>query len=177
MVWLRHPAVAETMLTGLASGDPGHHLEGALDARDRLQDMGFRAPDWEALAKGMRPEVYPDAKILVQGALVGNVMRPEKPTLSSLTLPCGFASPAFLSSGRKVVFWKDFHSYDAPGPLTRASMLKCSECSFCVACGSPSLPRSVPVDCLGHHRAARATMMGSRWSLQLPVCVMRPVHV
>ena len=41
MVWLRHPAVAETMLTGLASGDPGHHLEGALDARDRLQDMGF----------------------------------------------------------------------------------------------------------------------------------------
>ena len=60
MVRLRHPAIVETMLTGLASGDPGHHLQGAIDARDRLQDMGFRAPDWGALAYGLRPEGFPD---------------------------------------------------------------------------------------------------------------------
>ena len=53
-------------------------------------------------------------------------------------------------------------SVAAPRPLARASMLKCSECSFCVACGSPSLPHSVPVGVAvfstGHHRAACATV-------------------
>ena len=52
MARLRHPAVADTTLTGLASA--------ALDARDRVQDMGFRAPNRSALANGMRPEEYPD---------------------------------------------------------------------------------------------------------------------
>ena len=39
MVRLRHPEMAATMLRGLTSDDPGHHLSGALVARDRLQDI------------------------------------------------------------------------------------------------------------------------------------------
>ena len=55
MVRLRHPDMAATMLRGLMSDDPGHHLGVALAARNRLQDMGFNPPEWDALANGLRP--------------------------------------------------------------------------------------------------------------------------
>ena len=58
---LRHLAVAETMLEGLNSDDPRHsHIHGAVVARSRLQDMGFRPPEWHALANGERPHGFPD---------------------------------------------------------------------------------------------------------------------
>ena len=61
MVRLRHPAAAETMLEGLNSDDPRHsHIHGAVVARSRLQDMGFRPPEWHALANGERPHGFPD---------------------------------------------------------------------------------------------------------------------
>ena len=61
MVRLRHPAVAETMLEGLNSDDPRHsHIQEAVVARSRLQDMGFRPPEWHALTNGERPHGFPD---------------------------------------------------------------------------------------------------------------------
>ena len=61
MVRLRHPAVAETMLEGLNSDDSRHsHIQGAVVARSRLQDMGFRPLEWHALANGERPHGFPD---------------------------------------------------------------------------------------------------------------------
>ena len=61
MVRLRHLAVAETMLEGLNSDDPRHsHIHGAVVARSRLQDMGFRPLEWHALANGERPHGFPD---------------------------------------------------------------------------------------------------------------------
>ena len=48
------------MLRGLTSDNPGHHLGGALAARNRLPDMGFHPPEWDALANGLRPEGFPD---------------------------------------------------------------------------------------------------------------------
>ena len=61
MIRQRHPLVAEFMLETLGSDDPGHfHLQGAADARSRLEDMGFRAPEWRALVDGARPLGFPD---------------------------------------------------------------------------------------------------------------------
>ena len=58
---LRHPATSETMLEGLNSDDPRHsHIQGAVVARSRLQDMGFRPREWHALANGDRPHGFPD---------------------------------------------------------------------------------------------------------------------
>ena len=47
--WSVHvtPLWRETMLEGLNSDDPRHsHIQGAVVARPRLQDMGFRPPEW-----------------------------------------------------------------------------------------------------------------------------------
>ena len=59
MIRLRHTFVAESMLAGLASNHPGHHLQVTATARSRLEDMGFRTPEWGALARGLRPEGFP----------------------------------------------------------------------------------------------------------------------
>ena len=61
MIRQRHPLVAEFMLETLSSDDPGHfHLQGAGDARSRLEDMGFRALEWRALVDSARPLGFPD---------------------------------------------------------------------------------------------------------------------
>ena len=44
------------LATNLSSDQPAHHLEGVVRARNRLEDVGFNAPSWEALADGVRPE-------------------------------------------------------------------------------------------------------------------------
>ena len=74
-------------------------------------------------------------KSLVQSTLVDNARPPEKPTLSSCT-----AVWARLSNvSRALVRSQGGHAglpfSCCPRLLTRALMLKCSECSFCVACG------------------------------------------
>ena len=57
MIRQRHPLVADFMVETLSRDRPNHfHLQGAADARSRLEDMGFRAPEWHALANGARPE-------------------------------------------------------------------------------------------------------------------------
>ena len=65
MVRSRHQAVAETMLEGLNSDDPRHsHIQEAIVARSRLQDMVFRPPEWHALANGERLHGFTDPDVL-----------------------------------------------------------------------------------------------------------------
>ena len=45
------------MLETLSCDDPGHfHLRSAADARSRLENMGFRAPEWRVLVNSARPQ-------------------------------------------------------------------------------------------------------------------------
>ena len=53
----RHALVADLIIRELSSDQPAHHLEGVVRARNRLEDVGFNAPSWEALGDGVRPEV------------------------------------------------------------------------------------------------------------------------
>ena len=57
MIRRRHALVADLIIRELSSDQPAHHLEGVVRARNRLEDVGFNAPSWEALADGVRPEV------------------------------------------------------------------------------------------------------------------------
>ena len=182
MVWLRHPAVAENMLTGLTSGDPGRHLEGALDARDRLQDLGFRVLDWGALADGMRPEGFPDDQDFGPSCLGWQREATREANtffLNTAVWPrLSNASRAFVRSRGGPVAGLPFSCC----PTSSHTRLECSECSFCVACGSPFLPRSVPVGVAVFSTVLATTVQralllecwvaeGSRWTLQPPGCV------
>ena len=64
--------------------------------------MGFRAPDWGALANGMRPEGFPDDQDFGPSCLGWQREATREantfPRLASPTLPAP-------SSGRKVVHW------------------------------------------------------------------------
>ena len=59
MIRLRHTLVAESMLAGLASNHPGYHLQGAATAWSGLEGMGFRTPEWGALARGVASRRFP----------------------------------------------------------------------------------------------------------------------
>ena len=49
--------MAELIVRELSVEHPVFHLAGVVAARDRLTEMGFVAPGWEALANGERPDV------------------------------------------------------------------------------------------------------------------------
>ena len=57
MVENRHPDVAAVMVRSLHDQNVGHHLQGAVEARQTLVDTGFAAPSWEDLARGLRPAI------------------------------------------------------------------------------------------------------------------------
>ena len=57
MIRRRHGPVAELIVRELSVEHPVFHLAGVVAARDRLTEMGFVAPGWEALANGERSDV------------------------------------------------------------------------------------------------------------------------
>ena len=133
VVRLRHRAVAETMLEGLNSNDPRHsHIQGAVVARSRLQDLGFRPPEWHALANGERPRGFPDpddvATPLGQIARIAQIPRRSSGGAAFLLLPV--LVHAFCTSGVPCV-----------RPPTKRT------------CGCGRL-----LDSFGHHRAACANV-------------------
>ena len=54
--WAHDQETARGRPHHLLSVQPAQCLEGVVRARNRLEDVGFNAPSWEALVDGVRPE-------------------------------------------------------------------------------------------------------------------------
>ena len=75
------PGSGGNRVGGFHKQDPRHsQIQGAVVARSRLQDMGFRPPEWHALANGERPLGSP---ILVMSVLDSAVGQPRTPMVFS----------------------------------------------------------------------------------------------
>ena len=55
MIRARHPTVADDVVITLSANLGGLHWQGANICRRRLQDVGFDAPEWGDLSRGLRP--------------------------------------------------------------------------------------------------------------------------
>ena len=59
MIWKRHPEVADVIMLALVRGGGGAHIEAARHCWKHLQGVGFDAPEWGDLVRGVRPGYDP----------------------------------------------------------------------------------------------------------------------
>ena len=163
MIRKRHPDISDFITVTLSRGGGGPHTEAAARSRESLVELGFDAPEWGDLARGLRPDFDPAAdqfpslsrngwqqkasdvveNVFLARSVWPTLAQPEQALLRSqqgpmaglpfTSLPLS-AETTFQSQEFRVLFLRRLWQ---PLPLS----------SFTCRCGRP-------LDSRGHHRAA-----------------------
>ena len=189
MVENRHPDVAAVMVRSVHDQNIGHHLQGAVEARQTLVDTGFGAPSWEDLARGLRPAITfddDDPTTPLHGWQFVATRAVHSRFIDIVVPRLPKSSRAMLRSQSGPL--ANVRSHAAQLPDTPRVMRKCSASFSCVACGSlfplPAVFAGVAV----HSISVATTVLhvlwrgswevaGSQWSRLQLVCVAKLVAV